>query len=101
MSSRVPQSPEPHRVVLIPGDGIGPEVTGAAVRCVEALGVGIAWEPVEAGGEVIAKYGSPVPEEVMNAVRSTGVALKGPITTPVAGGFKSANVLLRQSYNFV
>jgi len=84
-------------VVLIPGDGIGPEVTGAAVRCVEALGVAIAWEVVEAGGEVIAKYGSPVPEEVMNAVRSTGVALKGPITTPVAGGFKSANVLLRQA----
>jgi isocitrate dehydrogenase (NAD+) len=84
-------------VVLIPGDGIGPEVTGAAVRCVEALGVAIAWEVVEAGGEVIAKYGSPVPEEVLNAVRTTGVALKGPITTPVAGGFKSANVLLRQS----
>ena len=97
MSSRVPRSPEPHRVVLIPGDGIGPEVTGAAFRCVEALGVAIAWEVVEAGGEVIAKYGSPVPEEVLNAVRSTGLALKGPITTPVAGGFKSANVLLRQA----
>src|SRR3990172_490918 len=85
MSSRVPVSPEPHRVVLIPGDGIGPEVTAAAVRCVEAL------------GEVIAKYGSPVPEEVLNAVRATGVALKGPITTPIAVGWKSANVLLRQS----
>jgi len=88
---------DPHRVVLIPGDGIGPEVTGAAVRCVEALGVPIEWEVVEAGGEVIAKYGSPVPEEVLNAVRSAGVALKGPITTPIAGGFKSANVVLRQS----
>src|SRR5262247_1665502 len=88
---------DPHRVVLIPGDGIGPEVTGAAVRCVEALGIPIEWEEVEAGGEVIAKYGSPVPEEVLNAVRATGVALKGPITTPIAGGFKSANVLLRQS----
>src|SRR5262245_13213947 len=86
-----------HRVVLIPGDGIGPEVTSAAVRCVEALGVPIEWEAVEAGGEVIAKYGSPVPEEVLNAVRSAGVALKGPITTPIAGGFKSANVVLRQS----
>jgi isocitrate dehydrogenase (NAD+) len=84
-------------VVLIPGDGIGPEVTGAAVRCVEALGVSIDWEVVEAGGEVIAKYGSPVPEEVLNAVRATGVALKGPITTPVGSGFKSANVLLRQA----
>jgi len=88
---------ESHRVVLIPGDGIGPEVTGAAVRCVEALGVPIDWEMVEAGGEVIAKYGSPVPEEVLNAIRAAGVALKGPITTPIAGGFKSANVLLRQS----
>ncbi|MCI0548215.1 MAG: isocitrate/isopropylmalate family dehydrogenase, partial [Candidatus Rokubacteria bacterium] len=88
---------DPHRVVLIPGDGIGPEVTGAAVRCVEALGVPIEWEAVEAGGEVIAKYGSPVPEEVLNAVRAAGVALKGPITTPIAGGFKSANVVLRQS----
>ncbi|TFG94116.1 MAG: NAD-dependent isocitrate dehydrogenase [Myxococcales bacterium] len=97
MSSRAPESPEPHKVVLIPGDGIGPEVTGAAVRCVEALGVAVDWEVVEAGGEVIAKYGSPVPEEVLNAVRATGVALKGPITTPIAGGFKSANVLLRQS----
>ena len=87
----------PHRVVLIPGDGIGPEVTGAAVRCVEALGVAIEWEEVEAGGEVIAKYGSPVPDEVLNAVRAAGVALKGPITTPIAGGFKSANVLLRQA----
>jgi isocitrate dehydrogenase (NAD+) len=97
MSSRAPGSPGPHKVVLIPGDGIGPEVTGAAVRCVEALGVSIDWEVVEAGGEVIAKYGSPVPEEVLNAVRATGVALKGPITTPVGSGFKSANVLLRQA----
>jgi isocitrate dehydrogenase (NAD+) len=86
-----------HRVVLIPGDGIGPEVTGAAVRCVEALGVAVEWEEVEAGGEVIAKYGSPVPDEVLNAIRATGVALKGPITTPIGGGFKSANVLLRQA----
>ena len=95
MSSRTPGAS--HRVVLIPGDGIGPEVTGAAVRCVEALGVAIEWEEVEAGGEVIAKYGSPVPDEVLNAVRTAGVALKGPITTPIGGGFKSANVLLRQA----
>jgi len=97
MSSQVGVPAGAHRVVLIPGDGIGPEVTGAAVRCVEALGVAIDWEVVEAGGEVVAKYGSAVPEEVLNAVRATGVALKGPITTPIGGGMKSANVLLRQS----
>jgi isocitrate dehydrogenase (NAD+) len=90
-------SSQPHRVVLIPGDGIGPEVTEAAVRVVAATGARIAWERVEAGGDVIAKYGSPIPEHVLNAIRSAGVALKGPITTPIAGGFKSANVLLRQS----
>ena len=98
MSTRAPEAPAgAHRVVLIPGDGIGPEVTGAALRCVEALGVAIEWQEVEAGGEVIAKYGSPVPDEVLNAIRAAGVALKGPITTPVGGGFKSANVLLRQA----
>jgi isocitrate dehydrogenase (NAD+) len=90
-------SSQPHRVVLIPGDGIGPEVTGAAVRVVEAAGVRIDWERVEAGGDVIAKYGTPLPDPVLNAIRSAGVALKGPIGTPIAGGFKSANVVLRQA----
>ncbi len=88
---------QPHPVVLIPGDGIGPEVTEAAVRVVEAAGVRIAWERVEAGGDVVAKYGSPIPDPVLNAIRSVGVALKGPIATPIAGGFKSANVVLRQA----
>lgn len=90
-------SSQPHRVVLIPGDGIGPEVTEAAVRVVEAAGVRIDWERVEAGGDVIAKYGSPLPDPVLNAIRNAGVALKGPIGTPIAGGFKSANVVLRQA----
>jgi isocitrate dehydrogenase (NAD+) len=84
-------------VVLIPGDGIGPEVTEAAVQVVAATGVRIDWERVEAGAETLAKHGSPVPDHVLNAIRSAGVALKGPITTPVGGGFKSANVLLRQA----
>jgi isocitrate dehydrogenase (NAD+) len=84
-------------VVLIPGDGIGPEVTDAACAVIEAAGVSIAWERVEAGAEVIAKYGTPVPETVIHAIQRTGVALKGPIGTPVGGGFKSANVTLRQS----
>ena len=90
-------SSRPHGVVLIPGDGIGPEVTEAAVRVVEASGVEVAWERVEAGGDVVTKYGTPVPDEVLNAIRRAGVALKGPITTPIGEGFKSANVLLRQS----
>ena len=85
------------RVTLIPGDGIGPEVSEAAVRVVEASGVALTWERVEAGAEVIAKYGTPLPEEVLNSIRRNGVALKGPITTPVGDGFRSANVLLRQA----
>ena len=89
-------SSEPRRVTLIPGDGIGPEVSEAAVRVVEASGVALAWERVEAGAEVIAKFGTPLPDEVLNSVRRNGVALKGPITTPVGEGFRSANVLLRQ-----
>jgi isocitrate dehydrogenase (NAD+) len=84
-------------VVLIPGDGIGPEVTEAAVRVCQAAGVRIDWERVEAGGDVVAKYGSPIPDAALNAIRSAGVALKGPIGTPIAGGFKSANVVLRQA----
>jgi isocitrate dehydrogenase (NAD+) len=85
------------RVTLIPGDGIGPEVTEAAVRVVEAAGAPIEWERLEAGAEVIAKYGTPVPEGVLNSIRKNGVALKGPIGTPVGEGFRSANVELRQA----
>jgi isocitrate dehydrogenase (NAD+) len=90
-------SSQAHRVVLIPGDGIGPEVTAATLRVLEATGVPIVWERVEAGAEVVAKYGSPVPDAVPNAIRAAGVALKGPITTPVGTGFRSANVVLRQT----
>ncbi len=82
---------------LIPGDGIGPEVTEAALRVVAAAGVEIAWDRVEAGAEVVAKFGTPVPENVLNSIRTHGVALKGPITTPVGEGFRSANVTLRQA----
>jgi isocitrate dehydrogenase (NAD+) len=86
-----------HAVTLLPGDGIGPEVTEAAVRVLAAAGVAIEWDRVEAGGEVIAKYGTPVPESVLQSIRRRGVALKGPITTPVGEGFRSANVTLRQN----
>ena len=86
-----------HTVTLIPGDGIGPEVTDAAVRVAEAAGATIQWERVEAGAEVVAKYGSPVPDHVLNSVRTNRVALKGPITTPIGEGFQSANVFLRKA----
>lgn len=85
------------RATLIPGDGIGPEVTNAAVEILAAAGAAIDWEPVEAGAEVVAKYGTPIPEPVLQSIRSHGIALKGPITTPVGGGFRSANVTLRQA----
>jgi isocitrate dehydrogenase (NAD+) len=84
-------------VTLIPGDGIGPEITDAAVRVIEASGADIEWHWIEAGGEVVARYGSPMPDHVLTQIRKDGVALKGPITTPVGEGFRSANVTLRQS----
>ena len=88
-----------HRVTLIPGDGIGPEVTAAAVRIVEASGAQIDWETVEAGAEVAIKNGSPVPDEVINSIIQNRIALKGPLTTPIGGGFASANVALRKRLN--
>ncbi|HZO90469.1 MAG TPA: isocitrate dehydrogenase (NAD(+)) [Chthonomonadaceae bacterium] len=88
-----------HTVTLIPGDGIGPEVTEAAVQVVEATKVKIEWERMEAGSEVMTKYGTPVPDEVINSIVKNRVALKGPIATPVGGGFSSANVTLRKRLN--
>ena len=86
----------PHRVTLIPGDGIGPELTDAATRVLEASGVTFEWERVEAGEAVMAEHGTPLPPAVIESVRRIGVALKGPLTTPVGGGFRSVNVTLRQ-----
>lgn len=88
-----------HTVTLIPGDGIGPEVTEAAVNVVAATGVKIDWERMEAGAEVMTKYGTAVPDDVINAILKNRTALKGPITTPVGGGFASANVMLRKRLN--
>ncbi len=85
-----------HRVTLIPGDGIGPEVTDAARRVAEATGVGFDWDVVEAGEAAIRTSGSPLPETVLESVRRHRVALKGPITTPIGSGFRSVNVALRQ-----
>ena len=84
------------RVTLIPGDGIGPEVTAAARKVAEATGVGLEWEVVEAGEKAIATRGTPLPEEVLESVRRNRLALKGPITTPIGSGFRSVNVALRQ-----
>ena len=84
------------RITLIPGDGIGPEVTGAATQLLEAAGANLVWEEVEAGERAISKYGKPLPDEVLESVQKNKVALKGPLTTAVARGFPSANVELRQ-----
>jgi isocitrate dehydrogenase (NAD+) len=86
-----------HRVVLIPGDGIGPELTEATRRVLEATGVEFDWDVQEAGADVMERHGgNPLPPEVLDAIRETGVALKGPITTPIGGGFRSVNVALRK-----
>jgi isocitrate dehydrogenase (NAD+) len=86
-----------HRVTLIPGDGIGPELAEATTRVLDATGLGFEWETVEAGESAIAKYGTPLPDHVLESVRRNKVGLKGPITTPVGGGFRSVNVGLRQA----
>ena len=86
-----------HRVTLIPGDGIGPELAEATRRVLDASGVAFEWEVVEAGEAVIAEYGTPLPEHVLDSIRRNRVALKGPITTPVGEGFRSVNVTLRQT----
>ena len=86
----------PQRITLIPGDGIGPEVTGAATQLLEAAGADLVWEEVEAGERAISTYGKPLPDEVLESIQKNKVALKGPLTTAVATGFPSANVELRQ-----
>jgi isocitrate dehydrogenase (NAD+) len=83
-------------ITLIPGDGIGPEVAAATVRVLEAAGAELAWEPQVAGKEALQRFGNPLPPEVLDSVRRNRVALKGPVTTEVGGGFQSINVQLRQ-----
>lgn len=86
-----------HLVTLIPGDGIGPEVVAATRRVLEATGVAFDWDVQEAGAEVMDKYGTPLPEVVLDSIRANGVALKGPITTPIGTGFRSVNVAIRKA----
>ncbi len=86
-----------YRVTLIPGDGTGPELIEATRRVLEATGVTFDWDVQEAGADVMDRYGTPLPDHVLDSLRRTKVGLKGPITTPVGTGFRSVNVALRQA----
>src|SRR4051812_49827708 len=87
-----------HKVTLIPGDGIGPEVVGAAVRILEATGVKFEWESYAAGADAFEKYGEYIPKELNDSIERNKVALKGPITTPIGGGVFRINVTLRKQF---
>lgn len=85
-----------YTITLIPGDGIGPEVVDATVQVLEATGLSFVWERRDAGADVMTKYGTTLPDDVLNSVAKNKIALKGPITTPVGTGFVSPNVTLRK-----
>src|ERR1700741_2069437 len=86
-------------VTIIPGDGIGPEISKAAIAVIEATGVKIEWEYHDAGMLGIEKYKDPLPQQVIESIQRTRVALKGPLTTPIGSGFRSANVALRKEFD--
>ncbi len=86
-----------HKITFIPGDGVGPELSDAAKRCIEATGVDIEWEVFDAGVDVMEKYGTPLPAHVLESIKKNKVAIKGPITTPVGTGIRSVNVELRKA----
>jgi len=88
-----------HTITLIPGDGIGPEVTQAAVRILEATGLSFQWESYAAGADAYSKYNEYIPKDLITSIERTRVALKGPITTPIGGGFSSINVQLRKRFD--
>lgn len=85
-----------YNITLIPGDGVGPELTDATLTAIESTGVKINWEIVEAGADIIEKHGTPLPQSVLDSVRKNKIALKGPLTTPIGTGFRSVNVSLRR-----
>lgn len=86
-------------VTLIPGDGIGPSITAATVRILEASGAELAWDPQVAGMAAVAKYGDPIPDATLDSIKRTRLALKGPLETPVGEGFRSINVALRKTFD--
>jgi isocitrate dehydrogenase (NAD+) len=86
-----------HRITLLPGDGIGPEVTASVVSIIECAGVDVEWEKYFVGSEAISRFGDPLPPEVLESILRNKVALKGPVTTPVGTGFQSINVRLRKA----
>ena len=86
-----------HTITLIPGDGIGPEVSGAVVKILETAGLDVEWESYLAGVLALERHGSTLPAELLESIRRNKVALKGPVTTPVGGGFSSVNVGLRKA----
>jgi isocitrate dehydrogenase (NAD+) len=100
---RSPAANRGHRrtpsVTLIPGDGIGPEVTGAAVRVLDAAGVLVDWDVQEAGAAAFKQSGTPIPDSLVNSLRRTRIALKGPLETQVGQGYRSINVYLRKTFN--
>ncbi|CAA9540920.1 MAG: Isocitrate dehydrogenase [NAD], partial [uncultured Thermoleophilia bacterium] len=89
----------PVAVSLIPGDGIGPEVTAAVERILEAAGADLAWDRRTAGLAAVETHGDPLPQETVDSIARNGVALKGPLATPVGGGYRSVNVALRQTFD--
>ncbi len=88
-----------HQITLIPGDGIGPAIVDAAVQVIEATGVQIAWDRQLAGMAAVEKQANPLPEMTLESIRRNRLCLKGPLTTPVGGGYRSVNVTLRQTFN--
>lgn len=86
-----------HKITLIPGDGIGPEVTGAAISVMRAAGVQFEWESFVVGAEALSRYGDPLPQDLFDSIKRTKIALKGPVMTPIGTGFVSANVRLRKA----
>ncbi|MGH7522972.1 MAG: isocitrate/isopropylmalate family dehydrogenase, partial [Gemmatimonadales bacterium] len=87
-----------HDVTLIPGDGIGPEITAATLKVLDATGVGFQWDRQQGGTAALVATGDPLPPATLDSIRRTRLALKGPLTTPVGGGYRSVNVALRKEF---